>query len=121
MALPDPIPTLTVNAVTYDFARVGMADGSSVYQTANGLDRVSIGHQDKARSRTTLRVDRRKVAADPFNAALNQEYSISTYVVSDAPKLGVTQAERDYHSQLLTAFMVAGTPDYWLRILQGEI
>jgi hypothetical protein len=120
MALPDPIPTLTVDAVTYDFARIGMNDTSSVYQTANGLDRLTVSHVLKNRNRHTIRLDRKKVAADPFTADLNQEYSFSTYVVCDAPKLGVTAAEMNVHSQLLTALMVAGTPDYVLRVLQGE-
>jgi len=120
MALPDPIPTLTVDAVTYDFARIGMNDSSAVYQTADGLDRMTVSHQLKNRNRHTLRLDRKKIAADPFDADINQEYSFSTYVVIDAPRLGVTAAELDDHSQLLTAIMAAGTPDYILRILQGE-
>lgn len=121
MALPDPIPTLTVNAVTYDFVRTGMADGSSIYQTANGLDKLSVSHQQKSRNRTTLRLDRKKIAADPFDAGINQEYSMSTYVVWDRPMVGFTAAECDYHTQLLSALLVAGTPDYGLRVLQGEI
>lgn len=121
MALPDPIPTITVNAVTYDFARVGMTDGNAIYRTATGLDKVTVSHQQKARNRTTLRLDRSKIAADPFDAGINQEYSMSTYVVWDRPKVGFTAAECDLHTQLLTAFLVAGTPDYGLRVLQGEI
>jgi hypothetical protein len=120
VALPDPIPQLTVNSVNYDFARVGMDGSSATYQTADGLDRLTVSHQLKNRNRHTIRLDRSKIAADPFDADINQEYSFSTYVVFDAPRLGVTASELNYHSQLLTAIMVAGTPDYVLRVLQGE-
>lgn len=119
--LPDPIPTLTVNSVTYDFVRIGSTETSSVYQTANGNDRMIVSRQNKARNRYTIRLDRRKVAANPFDASLNQEYTQSAYVVWDIPKLGVTPEEADYHGQLLSAVMVAGTPDYALRVLRGEV
>lgn len=121
MALPDPIPTLTVAAVPYDFARIGMDATSSVYSTASGNDRLLISRQSKARNRFTIRLDRRKVAANPFDASVNQEYTQSAYVVWDLPKIGVTAAEAAAHSQLLSDLLVAGTPDYGLRVLQGEV
>lgn len=120
MALPDPIPTLTVNSVNYDFARIGNDVNSAVYQTADGNDRLTVSHSLKNRNRHTIRLDRTKIAANPFDAAIDQEYSMSTYVVVDVPKIGFTASEMNYHSQLLTAIMVAGTPDYVLRVLQGE-
>jgi hypothetical protein len=121
MALPDPIPTITVAAVTYDLARVAFGENSSKYRTANGLDELTISHQRNARDRTSVRFNRKKVAANPFDAAVNQEYSWSAYAVFDAPKLGVSAAECQALGQLLTAFLAAGTPDYDLRVLQGEI
>jgi hypothetical protein len=121
MALPDPIPTITVNSVAYNFARVGMDSTSSVYATPDGNDRLLISRQSKNRNRMTIRLDRRKIAANPFDASLNQEYSQSAYVVWDLPKLGVTAQEAAWHSQLLSDLLVAGTPDYGLRVLQGEV
>jgi hypothetical protein len=121
MALPDPIPTITVASVPYDFVRTQFGDTSTVYTTANGLDRLTISHQLKNRHRHSIRFDRRKIAATPFDAALNQEYSWSAYTVLDTPKNGVTAAEAQALNQLLAAFCVAGTPDYDLRVLQGEL
>lgn len=126
MALPDPIPTITINSVTYDLARTGFvgkngASQGSVYQTSNGLDRLTIEHSEKNRKRDVVRFDRKKIAATPFDAAKDQEYSMSAYVVVDSPRLGFTSAEKDYVFQLLSAFWVAGTPDYGLRVLNGEI
>jgi len=121
MALPDPIPTITVNSVEYDFARVGMGDGKATYQTADGLDLLTIENSVKNRNRRLVRLDRKKIAANPFDADLNQEYLLSTYVVMDSPKLGVTASEMNLHGQLLDALLIAGSPDYRLRVLQGEV
>jgi hypothetical protein len=125
--LPDPIPTITINSVTYDLARTGVtgktgnSTGAAIYQTSNGLDRLTIEHSVKNRKRDVVRFDRTKVAATPFDAAKDQEYSMSAYVVVDSPRLGFTSAEKDYVFQLLSAFWVAGSPDYGLRVLNGEI
>jgi len=121
MALPDPIPTVTTNAVAYNFARIGQDKTSSVYQTADGNDKLTVSRSEKARKRFSVRLDRRKTAADPFNAALNQEYRHAVYIVWDVPNLGVSATEADWHGKLLTDLMIAGTPDYALRVLQGEI
>lgn len=120
MALPDPIPTITVAAVTYDLARVSTSDDKSVYRTANKLDQLTISKSEKNRLRYSVRFDRKKVAATPFDASLNQEYRWSAYTVLDVPSNGVSVAEAQALNQLLAAFMVAGTPDYDSRVLQGE-
>lgn len=122
MALPDPIPTITVNSVAYDLARIGMENSKAVYQTASGNDRLTVASTvNRNRSRTVVRLDRKKFAADPLNSALTRPYTLATYVVSDSDNIGWTAAEKDYHQQLLAALWVAGTPDYGLRILQGEV
>lgn len=122
MALPDPIPTLTVDAIGYDFYRTSFGDTASVYQTANGLDVLTISHQLKStRNRYSVRFDRKKVAADPFVDGNNRSLSWTAYAVFDAPSDGVTAAECQDLSQLLQTFLVSGTPDYDLRVLQGEI
>lgn len=120
MALPDPIPTITVNSVTYDLVRTSFGAGTSQYKTANGLDVLTVSHSEKNRKRDIIRLDRSKIAASPFDAAKDQEYSMSTYIVMDAPRLGFTAAERDWHTKLLAAIMVEGSTDYSLRVLQGE-
>lgn len=121
MALPDPIPTLTVDAITYDFARTSFGDAQSIYRTANGLDVLTIAKTEKARSRFSVRFDRSKIAADPFDDNRNVPLSMSSYLVMDVPPTGFTAAEIQDHTELLTAFLVAGTPDYVLRVIQGEI
>jgi hypothetical protein len=121
MALPDPIPTLTVNSVTYDFSRVSSGDRMAVYQTADGLNKLSVMHSLKARYRHTTRLDRTAVVADPFTTGSNYKASFSVYTVIDAPSdSAFSAADLDYGRQLLEAFQVAGTPDYGLRVIRGE-
>lgn len=123
MALPDPIPTVTVNSIAYDFARVGMTTGNSVYQTGDALDRLTVSHTVTGRNRTRslVRLDRSKIAADALISSTNRPYSASTYVVVDRDSVGWTPADLDYHFQLLSGLWAAGTPDYGLRILKGEV
>jgi len=121
MALPDPIPTLTAVSVNYDFFRTGFGDSSSVYKTSTGKDVLTVSTQNKNRNRTIVRLDRSKIAANPFDAEINQAYSFSTYQVFDWPKLGVTSAEVADLATLLNNFVSAGTPNYRSRILLGEI
>jgi hypothetical protein len=121
MAIPDPIPTITVDSVTYDFARNSFGPTSGVFATANGNDVLTFSKALKNRNRHSIRVDRRKTAADPLDAGLNQVYRASAYVVFDSPTVGFTAAELDKLGQLLVSVMTSGTPDYVLRALQGEL
>lgn len=121
MALPDPIPTVTINSIAYDFARVGMAGSSAAYQTGDGLDRLTISHTVKNRIRTLVRLDRSKIDEDALITSTNRPYSASTYVVVDRDASGWDPSELDYHFQLLSGLWAAGTPDYGLRVLKGEV
>jgi hypothetical protein len=121
LAIPDPIPQLTVNSVTYDFARVGSDLNSGRFQTADGLNVLTFAHQFKKRNRFSIRLDRNFVAADPFVPDVNQTYSHSVYTVVDAPANGVTPAENNNLLLLLSGVLTSGTPDYSLRWLQGEL
>jgi hypothetical protein len=124
MALPDPIPTLTVNSVAYNFARTASSGNNgivtSVYQTPDKLDKLTVSRMERARTRYSVRFDRRKIAADPLNAALNQEYNMAAYTVFDVPRTGFSNTEITWLSRLLGDFLVAGTPDYELRVIQNE-
>ena len=121
MGLPDPIPTIAAVSVNYDFARVSFGENQGVFATADAKNVLTVAHQSKARNRTTVRIDRNKVAADPFTSGLNQQYGWSVYTVFDWPKVGVSTTEVLDLSTLLTNFFGAGTPSYKQRVIQGEI
>lgn len=121
LAFPDPIPTQTVNSVTYDLARIGFGDSKGVFQTSDALDRLTIEHTVKNRARHVIRLDRRATVADPLSDGSNFEASMSTYVVTDMPRVGFDATAADWHWKLLKSIMDEGTPDYSLRFLRGEV
>lgn len=119
--IPDPIPTVTVNSVAYDFSRLGIDHSTGVFATADGAHRLTFARQSKKRDRFSMRLDHTFLAEDVFVPDTNSGYSHSAYVVWDSPRIGVTPSDNNVLGQVLTALMVAGTPDYALRLLQGEL
>jgi len=98
-----------------------MGDTKGIFRTADGLNTLTIERSQKARNRFVTRIDRTATVADPLQTGVNFVPSISAYTVIDMPKVGYSVADADYLRQLLEAFNVAGTPDYGLRVLRGEI
>jgi len=121
VALPDPIPTQTVNSVAYNLPRVGMTDGKSVYRASDGLDRLTIEHTRKKRTRSVIRLDRRSLVENPFTTGTSLDTNTATYLVSDRDESLVTAVEADWHLKLLLSVLAEGSPDYSLRFLQGEV
>lgn len=114
--LPDPLATLTVDAVDFILARTSSSEDTCVYRTSDGLTKLTVTRQEKSRNRFTVRFDRKKIDSET-----SEVWTYAAYLVVDVPTDGVTAAEAEDVVQLLTAFTVAGTPDYILRVLQGEI
>jgi hypothetical protein len=119
MAISDP-QAITQGATTFTFARHGFGTDSGTMATANGLDRLSISHQYKARSRHIVRMDRDKIAANPFDTGLNDKYSMSVYTVFDVPRVGFTSAEVERLWDLQVKFLAQDTNGVILRVVQGE-
>jgi len=119
--IPDPIPTVTVNSVAYDFSRRSVDHTKGVFATADGAYVLTFAQQSKKRNRFSMRLDHNFLAEDVFVPDTNSGYSHSAYVVWDSPKIGVTAADNNVLGSVLGSLMVAGTPDYALRLLQGEL
>ena len=92
MALADP-QSIKINGVTTSLPRVSTGDFKSIYESADGLIKLSLSTVSGKRKRQVVRVDVSKIAADPLIATNNVEYSMSTYVVFDRPMVGYTNAE----------------------------
>lgn len=88
----DPL-TITINGVAKVMARVSSQGTSSIYQTADGNAKLTISHtEDKTKVRSLVRLDQRKVAADPLSAE-NVYVPYVQYTVIERPLFGVTQTE----------------------------
>jgi len=83
---------LKVGSATLTLPRVQSLGSSATYQVPDGTTQLVVSHSypnGNKRARRTVRVNRRKVAADPVTA-LNSVYTSSHYFVSDVPQAGFT-------------------------------
>lgn len=110
--------TVAINAVNKTLASVGYGDRTATYESlADGLV-MKITHVVSKRHRHTIRLDITKTAPDPFVADLNRDYSMSAYLVVDAPKAGFSLAEQKLNVKGLTDWI--GTSTNLDRVLAGE-
>lgn len=100
--------------------RIGAGLNSGVFQTADGLVKMSLLHNLGKRTRHTVRVDLAKVAADPLNAAQNLRYSMSGYFVLDVPPVGFSVAEQINLVTGLTGNLAASTNANWTKFIGSE-
>lgn len=116
MSFADP-QSVTVNAVAQSLARIstGNDDGSS-YRKDDGSYALIISHQENRRNRRVVRLNHRKIAADPLTAA-NTEYTASFYLVMDVPPVGYTLTEMKDIALGLTGWLSSANV---LKVLGGE-
>lgn len=112
--------SLTINAVANSFAAVSRGDNKSVYQTADGNRKLTISSTPGNRNRRMVRLDDRKVAADPLATGYNKEYSMATYLVIDSPQVGYSIAEIKIIIDALTLFLTTGSGANVTKVLGGE-
>lgn len=92
MAFADP-QSVTVNAVAQPLPRVSSGPLSSVYQKDDMSYKLTVSRIIGKRRRYMIRLDARKIAADPLATANNLEYTCAAYMVIDAPALGYSNTE----------------------------
>lgn len=100
----DPI-TITINGSAKVMARVSSTGTSSVYQTSDGNYKVTISHTEtKDKIRSLVRLDQRKVAADPLTAE-NVYVTLTQYTVFERPIFGFTSTEMDQQNSGFETWM----------------
>lgn len=112
--------SLTINAVANSLPRTSSGVNSGVFTKDDGNVKMSVTHFYGKRNRRQIRVDFRKVAADPLATGYNKEYSLSTYLVVDHPPVGFTNTEIKYVVDALAAFLTASSGANVTKILGGE-
>ena len=118
MAFADP-QSVTINAVANSLPRVSSDKNAGSFQKDDGTVKLTVSHSYGARNRRTIRIDHRKIAPDVFTSD-NREYSMSTYVVVDAPVTGYTNAEIKQIVDGLTAYLTASSGARVTQLLGGE-
>lgn len=120
MAYTDP-QTVTINSVAQTLARTGMTDQLGTFQKDDGTVVLLVGQQKGRRNRRSLRLNFRKIAADPLMADRNLEYTMSAYLVVDVPTVGFTVAEAKQVVDALTAYLTASSGARVTQLLGGEL
>lgn len=119
MAFADP-QSLTINAVAQTLPRTSTGNNESTYTKDDETVKLSIRHSYGKRVRRTVRVDFKKVAADPFLSGVNKEYGLSAYLVIDTPSVGFTNTEEKYVVDALAAYLTASSGANVTKVLGGE-
>lgn len=121
MALADPQSVTIGSAIT--MPRTGTGMGTGVFGSADGNVKLSVSHQiaKSGRVRRTVRIDHRKVAADPLNTAQNLKYSASVYVVIDLPEVGYSVANLTDIVSGLATWLTTGTNANTIKVLGAEV
>jgi hypothetical protein len=95
MAFADP-QSITVNGVPKSMPRVLNDGKKSIYSNADGTYTMTISHaQQKDKIRTVVRVDQRKVVADPLTTE-NDYQTLTTMHIVERPVYGFSATELEH-------------------------
>lgn len=118
MAFADP-QSVTINSVAQTLPRISSGVNSGTFRKDDATVTLSVNHTYGKRNRRQIRLDHKKVGPDVFTSD-NTEYSMSAYLVIDAPSTGYTVAEQKQIVDALTAYLTASTGARVTQLLGGE-
>ncbi len=121
MALADPQSvTIGTTPGAVSLPRTGLDAKEGYFSSSDGATKLRISHQYGKRNRHTVRLDYQKTAADPLVSGSNAVYSMSAYLVVDAPVSGFTVTEQKDVAVALMGFLTASTNAATTKVLGGE-
>jgi hypothetical protein len=116
LLLADP-QSVTINAVAKSLPAIARDTSSSTYRMDTGDYELVVSHQFGKRNRFSVRLNAKKIAADPLTASNNLEYRTSAYLVIDAPPVGYTNTELKDIVLGLTGWLTSANV---LKVVGGE-
>lgn len=119
MAFSDP-QTVTINAIDKTLPRVSSAANAGGFKTNDGLVSLSVSSAYGKRTRRTARIDVSKIAPDPLISDRNIQYSMSVYIVVDAPVTGYSVTEQKQIVDALSAWLSSSSGAHATSLLGGE-
>lgn len=119
MSFADP-QTVTINAVAQTLPRVSSGVNVGAFKKDDGNVGLSVNHQYGRRWRRQIRLDHRKIAADPLISSNSIQYTMSAYLVVDTPPTGYTVAEAKQIVDALVAYLTASSGAKVTQLLGGE-
>lgn len=109
--------SVTVATTPISLPAIARSEMQSQYGAADKSFDLIISRQEGNRNRFLVRLNFRKIAADPFTPTQNVEYTGSAYLVVDAPIVGFTNQELADNALGLTAW---ATEANLLKVLGRE-
>lgn len=121
MAYTDP-QSVTINAIARTLPRTSNGVDAGQFTESGNLLKLSVAHSyPKNRARRTIRLDLKKIAADPLVTTQNVAFTMAAYLVVDVPRdTGFTIAEQKQLVDGLTAYLTASTGARVTQLLGGE-
>lgn len=101
--------SVTISGAAKSLPRVSSGDFSGQFRTSDGVYTLSVKHTAGKRERSVVRLDTRKIGANPLDPTRNLPYTASVYLVLDAPpqQSGFTSVELEDLSKGLVAYLSA--------------
>lgn len=112
-------PTITLATVSTALVRVESGESNATYRSTDEAYDFKVKHQYAKRRRREIRLDHKKIAADPLTAE-NQTYSASVFLVIDEPLSGYTDAELKTMATDLMTFLSASSGAKLAEVLVGD-
>lgn len=116
----EPQSVTIAPAAAASLPRVSTGDNSGVFKTADAAIKVILTHTNGKRVRHTARIEHQKTAPDPLFPSQNTPYSMSFYIVVDAPAVGYTVAEQKAVVDGFLANLQATSGANITKLLGGE-
>ncbi len=122
MALADPQKFKEVSGSEVTAPRVSSGDFKSIYETSDGLNKLTVSCQETSGSRLRhlVRIDVSKLATNPFEETKKQNISMSVYLIVDRPEAGFTVAEAKKLVEGLVGLLSASTYSLTEKVLGRE-
>lgn len=122
MALTDPQKFKEVAGTEVTAPRVSSGDFKSVYETSDGLNKLTLSttQSNSNRRRHLVRIDVEKLTTNIYEEAKKQAVSASVYLVVDRPIAGYTVAEMKKLIEGLVGLISASTYSVAEKLLGGE-
>lgn len=119
MAFSDP-QSVTISTVEISLPRTSSGMNTGAFTKNDGTISLSVSHAIGKRQRRTVRLDHSKIAADPLISSTNIRYSMSAYLVVDAPITGYTVAEQKAIVDGLALWLSTSSGANLTSLLGGE-
>ena len=122
MALTDPQKFKEVAGTEVTAPRVSSGDFKSVYETSDGLNKLTLSttESNSNRKRHLVRIDVEKLATNIYEESKKQAVSASCYLVIDRPINGYSVAEMKKLVEGLVGLLSASTYSLTEKVLGGE-